>query len=558
MSTLTLIRNSRQLTYAAAAIAIEAAVAKSRELAAPECIAVVDAGGNLLAFARVDGAAVLARDPAIAKAATSASLGGPTGGIPFEFGANLGLASHGGIVNLGGGLPIVFQGTVLGGDRRRVGKHRAGRRRCRGRPRRRAGRARRLVSMTPRFARTPASTGIAIIVAAAAAFGPATAVAQNSGDTQLPSSTSSASGSTGRLASDRSIGWIEPVFEFREAMPTGVTVAAGGRIFVNFPRWGDAVPFTVGEIRDGRVIPYPDAAINRFDPARPGETLGSVQSVVVDPANRLWILDTAAPGFSAPVAGGAKLVAVDLATDKVVKTIVLSASTILPTTYINDVRFDLRRAKAGVAYITDSSVSGPGGIIVVDLDSGESWRKLTGHPSTSPDPAFIPVVEGERLAVREQGKPPAPFNVASDGIAISADGATLYYCPLSSRHLYSVPTALLLDRSAPEATVAAAVVDLGEKGASDGLEADDKGRVYAGDYERNSVRRRETDGEWTTIAHDPRILWPDTLSVASDGYLYFTANQLHRQAQFHEGRDLREKPYTLFRVKIDAGPVLLK
>jgi hypothetical protein len=30
--------------------------------------------------------------------------------------------------------------------------------------------------------------------------------------------------------------------------------------------------------------------------------------------------------------------------------------------------------------------------------------------------------------VREKGKPPAPFNVASDGIAISADGATLYYC----------------------------------------------------------------------------------------------------------------------------------
>ena len=48
------------------------------------------------------------------------------------------------------------------------------------------------------------------------------------------------------------------------------------------------------------------------------------------------------------------------------------------------------------------------------------------------------------------------------------------------------------------------------------------------------------------------------MSVASDGYLYFTANQLHRQAQFHEGQDLRVKPYTLFRVRIDAGPVLLK
>jgi hypothetical protein len=33
---------------------------------------------------------------------------------------------------------------------------------------------------------------------------------------------------------------------------------------------------------------------------------------------------------------------------------------------------------------------------------------------------------------------------------------------------------------------------------------------------------------------------------------------LQRQPGFHEGIDLREKPYTLFRVKIDAGPVLLK
>jgi len=401
------------------------------------------------------------------------------------------------------------------------------------------------------LSRTTIFTGLALLMGSVPC-----ANADSHGDTMTKSTHTSKTVS--HLATDRSIGHIEPVFEFHDAMPTGVTVSATGRIFINFPRWGDEVPYTVGEIRNGKVVPYPDAAINKFDPAHPGQTLGSVQSVVVDPADRLWILDTAAPKFSTPVAGGAKLVAVDLATDKVVKTIVLPATTVLSTTYINDVRFDLRQGKAGVAYITDSSVSGPGGIIVVDLDSGESWRKLTGDASTSPDPAFIPVVEGERLAVREAGKPPAPFNVASDGIAVSADGATLYYCPLSSRHLYSIPTALLLDRSANDAAVAKAVVDLGEKGASDGLEADDKGRIYAGDYERNSIRQRQTDGEWKTIAHDPRILWPDTMSVASNGYLYFTANQLHRQAQFHEGKDLREKPYTLFRIKIDAGPVLLK
>ena len=76
--------------------------------------------------------------------------------------------------------------------------------------------------------------------------------------------------STTHFASDRTIGEIQPVFEFYDAMPTGVTVTADGRIFVNFPRWGDDVPFPVGEIKDGKAVPYPDTVINKFDPAHPG------------------------------------------------------------------------------------------------------------------------------------------------------------------------------------------------------------------------------------------------------------------------------------------------
>ena len=60
------------------------------------------------------------------------------------------------------------------------------------------------------------------------------------------------------------------------------------------------------------------------------------------------------------------------------------------------------------------------------------------------------------------------------------------------------------------------------------------------------------------MASDPRLLWPDTLSLAADGYLYVTANQLHRQARYNKGNDLRQKPYTLFRVRTDARPVLLR
>lgn len=356
------------------------------------------------------------------------------------------------------------------------------------------------------------------------------------------------------LASDRVIGQPEVVATFNGAMPTGVTVTEAGRIFVNFPRWGDDVPFTVAEVKGNQLVAYPNPEINKADNARPGERFLSVQSVVADGLGRLWVLDTAAPGFSKPVTGGAKLVAIDLKTNNVVKTLVFPPDVILDATYVNDMRFDFRVGKAGVAYVTDSSLSGTGGIIVMDLATGKATRRLSGDRSTSPEPGFVPVVEGETLLQRHEDGSTAPFSVASDGIALSPDGKTLYYSPLSGRHLYAVSTEMLRDPGVSEAQLAAAVKDAGEKGASDGLEADANGAVYAGDYERNSIRKREPNGEWRTLAHGPQILWPDTLSVGPDGYLYFTVNQLNRQPGFHGGKDLRQKPYALLRVRINAAP----
>ena len=350
---------------------------------------------------------------------------------------------------------------------------------------------------------------------------------------------------------------VELVAEVRGAMPTGITVTPGGRIFLNFPQWGDASPFAVAELVGGRLVPFPDTPFNRPNgTADPVDHLLSVQSVVADAMDRLWILDTGAPGFAAPVPGGAKLVAVDVTTGDVVRTITFAPDVVLPSTYLNDVRFDFGTGEAGTAYITDSSLSGPGGIIVVDLATGTARRRLSGHASTMPDPEFVPVIDGEPLMVRPAEGPAVPWRVASDGIAISPDGATLYYCALSSRRLYAVPTAVLLDPEASEEEIAAAVRDLGEKGASDGLAEDSIGRIYAGDYENDAIRR--WDGRrWTTIAQDSRLDWPDTLAVGPDGYLYVTANQLERQAVFHGGIDRRVQPYRVLRVPIGAGPVHL-
>lgn len=283
-----------------------------------------------------------------------------------------------------------------------------------------------------------------------------------------------------KLPTDDSLGTLETVAHFDGAMLAGVTVSHQGRIFVNFPKWGDEVAFTVAEIREGRPVAYPDEAINRTDPNDLAGTLVSVQSVVVDPVDRLWILDTGSPMFQPTQYGGPKLVCVDLTSDRVIKTILFPQDVALPTTYLNDVRFDLRRGTEGMAFITDSSDQGANGIIVVDLASGESWRKLHDHPSTKAEAlsSFRPIVEGRPLLERQPDGKTKPIKMGSDGIAISADGSRLYYCPLASRRLYSVAIDALVDRSIDDSAVAATVIDEGDKGGAARWTRNRRGRVY--------------------------------------------------------------------------------
>lgn len=350
---------------------------------------------------------------------------------------------------------------------------------------------------------------------------------------------------------------MEEIARFEGPMPTGVTVSHKGRIFVCFPKWGDAVDFTVAEMIDGYERAYPDQTINRPRSDDDQQALVSVQSVVVDPQDRLWLLDTGSPEFAPTSFGGPKLVGVDLTKNQVFQTILFPRDVALPTTYLNDIRFDLRRGDRGMAFITDSSDQGPNAIIVVDLATGASWRRLHDHPSTKAEQGFRATVDGQQLMVREPGQPPKPLTMGADGIAIGAGGSRLYYCPLAARRLYSVDVDALVNRDIPDDQVAATVVDEGEKPPSDGLESDADGCIYVTDYEHNAVHRRHQDGHYELLAQDAGIPWPDTLSLAGDGYLYLTANQLQRQAKYQNGQDQRTLPYRLFRVRVDAKPVRL-
>lgn len=43
------------------------------------------------------------------------------------------------------------------------------------------------------------------------------------------------------------------------------------------------------------------------------------------------------------------------------------------------------------------------------------------------------------------------------------------------------------------------------------------------------------------------------VSVADDGYLYFTDNQLAFSKSFYPGTDRRQRPFVLFRVKLPGN-----
>ena len=99
--------------------AVEAALAKAQQLGAKMNIAVVDAGANLKAFARMDGAWLGSIDVSIRKARTARFFDMPSGEIGklSQPGGSLYNIEHsnGGLITFPGGVPIQnAAGEVIG------------------------------------------------------------------------------------------------------------------------------------------------------------------------------------------------------------------------------------------------------------------------------------------------------------------------------------------------------------------------------------------------------------------------------------------------------------
>jgi sugar lactone lactonase YvrE len=335
---------------------------------------------------------------------------------------------------------------------------------------------------------------------------------------------------------------ISPVFKDDLSQFTGVALSKNGRMFVNYPRWQGPHEFDVVEVMsNGIARPYPNKDWNGWEKNQSGSNKWvCVQAVYVDDKDQLWVVDPGAPEMESVQDDGTKLVKIDLATDRVLRIYNLTQLA-GKDSYLNDVRVD---TASNTAYLAESK---QGGIVVLDTESGVARMVLRKEPPVEADPSHKFVIDGAEL--QRNGK---PLKGNADGIALSPDRQWLYFKPLSDTKLYRIRTADLRDALASGADLGKKVSDLGANfTCSDGMIFDPNGNLYLSDMEHDAIVRVTPDLKLQVVAHDKRLIWPDTFAWSPDGWLYVTCSQIQNMPWSHNGRSARTTPYAIYKLRVD-------
>lgn len=216
--------------------------------------------------------------------------------------------------------------------------------------------------------------------------------------------------------------------------------------------------------------------------------------------------------------------------------------------HYNDLRVDLTHGEKGTVYIANSGFGKHFSLLVIDVATGKTKEVLKNHHSTSPEPDFVTFLEGKPHVYHAE-KPSFPSGGA-DGIALSPDSKKLYWTAITGRKLFSISTDVLSDFKATEQQIENSINNEGNHPPCDGLAEDEKGNIYFGAFEQQSIVQRSVDGEFHLLAHDAEnFVWPDGLAYRN-GFVYVTLGQWNRLASFNKGKDLRKPPYSVVKIKV--------
>jgi sugar lactone lactonase YvrE len=333
---------------------------------------------------------------------------------------------------------------------------------------------------------------------------------------------------------------LEVVYQDSTYQLTGVAISKDGRLFTCYPLWSNTYKNAVAEITHGNPeTPYPSQLMNSWVVGDSGMNKWvCAQAVYIDANNNLWVVDPASPYQRGVYENSQKLVEINLGTNTIMRTYPLTGVTD-DQAYLNDVRVDVAN---NIAYITNSS---EGGIVVVNLNTGAARQVLQGSSSVIADQTYILTIDGQQI-----NKNGAPFYGNSDGLALAPDNSYLYYKPLTDHNLYRIPTADLQDTTLSPTVLSARVENLGTYVATDGMIMDQNGNLYLGDLEQHRIVKLDKNLKLTTVVQDSRLIWPDSYSISTDGYLYISCSQINLQPDFNNGANKRTTPYTIYKVKL--------
>ncbi|XP_017875534.1 protein yellow-like [Ceratina calcarata] len=308
-----------------------------------------------------------------------------------------------------------------------------------------------------------------------------------------------------------------------------------GKMYLTVPRWKDGVPITLGvtsatpinKVTAPKLEAFPSWEMQKIGDCR---AFQMVQSMEIDPLGRMWVLDS---GKMSPLSIETKitcpprLVILDLEKNgQVLRSYEFPMDVARHgMAHLNDIVLD--HEDGGMAYISDSGRDDPG-LIVYSLRNNTSWK--IRHPSMRAKP------EAVRFMV---AKTPMNQPIPIDGIALSPASSKdrqVYYSPLSSFHLYSIPTSVLKMNLS---NVDESVQEVGRKSSqTDGMMMSAKGVLYFGLLADDAVAMWDTKSSFSTgqrvISRDhERMQWPDTFAFDEDGNFYCVTNSLQNYLTNH-------------------------
>jgi sugar lactone lactonase YvrE len=316
----------------------------------------------------------------------------------------------------------------------------------------------------------------------------------------------------------------------------GVAVSHDDRVFLALPRWVQPDSFSLGEVKDGKVVPYPGGDWNTWRQGLDEENrFTAVNAVWVEPGipDALWVVDC-----GQGIRHGKKLVKIDLKTNTVSRVYHFSQEEAPIEACLNDVRI----AK-GHAFLTES---GLGAILTVDLKTGRVRRLLATSSKTKAVAGRSPIVDGRKLLAPD-GHPPV---VNADDIEISPDKTWLYFGMPMGGDLWRVKIDDLLDESLNEKTLEARVLDEGPIIPIGGIYMLPNGSLLLSDLEKHALQLRAPDGKLTLLAQSKWLDSPDAMSLDKEGRVYIAASQAGLSPGANHGVNATVLPFRVLRVTL--------